>query len=325
MRLIDVIRQSPRRLVMPLMGFPGIQLTHSTIWQNIFNGELQSRTIRALVDRFEPDGAFFIMDLAVEAGAIGLPVTFSLNESPTVSAHPVRDVSDLAQFRVLDPLHDGRMRAYLDAMRRLQDWDGLTGAYVTGPFTLAGLMIGATEIAMATLDKPDLVHVAAEFALEVVIPYARALMDAGADLICILEPTAMFLSPTAFRTFSGAYVSRLIDALETMTLLHICGDTAHLVDAMCETGADGLSLDAPMDFPATAERMPGEVVLVGNVDPVEVMAQGTPASVRASVEGLLSRMAPYPNFMLSTGCDLPPETPLANIQAFMDAGRGGSG
>jgi uroporphyrinogen decarboxylase len=325
MRLIDVIRQNPRRLVMPLMGFPGIQLTHSTIWQNIFNSELQSRTMRALVDRFEPDGAFFMMDLAVEAGAIGLPVNFSLNDSPTVSAHPVRDVSDLVQFRVLNPLHDGRIRAYLDAMRRMQDWDGLTGAYVTGPFTLAGLMMGATEIAMATLDQPDLVHAAAEFSLEVVIPYARALMDAGADMICILEPTAMFLSPTAFRTFSGAYVSRLIDAIETMTLLHICGDTAHLVDAMCETGADGLSLDAPMDFPATAERIPEAVVLVGNVDPVEVMSQGTPERVRASVEALLSRMAPYPNFILSTGCDLPPETPLANIQAFMDAGRGGVG
>ncbi len=325
MQLIDVARQSPRRLVMPLMGFPGIHLTHSTIWQNIFNSELQSRTIHALVERFQPDGAFFMMDLAVEAGAMGLPVSFSLDESPTVAAHPVREVTDLERFRVVDPLYDGRVRAYLDTMRRMQDLSVLTGAYVTGPFTLAGLMIGATEIAIATLDKPDLVHAAANYALEVVTPYAKALIEAGADLICVLEPTAMFLSPTAFRTFSGAYISRLFNALNAMTLLHICGNTAHLVAAMCETGAQGLSLDASMDFQATAARVPEDVVLVGNVDPVEVMTYGSPDGVRAAVERLLARMAPYPNFILSTGCDLPPETPLENIRALMDAGRSSSG
>lgn len=325
MPLIDIVRQSPRRLIMPLMGFPGIHLTHSTIWQNIFNSKLQSRTIHALVERFEPDGAFFMMDLAVEAGAIGLPVNFSLDESPTVSAHPVREIADLDQFGVVDPLYDGRLRAYLETMRRMQDLAVLTGAYVTGPFTLAGLMMGATEIAMATVDNPDLVHAAAELALDVIIPYAKALIEAGADLVCALEPTAMFLSPTAFRTFSGAYVSQLFAALDTMTLLHICGNTAHLVDAMCETGADGLSLDAPMDFQATAEKVPEDVVLVGNVDPVEALTQGAPDDVRASVDRLLKRMAPYPNFILSTGCDLPPETPLENIQAMMDTGRAWSG
>ena len=321
MHLIDIVRQSPRQLVMPLMGFPGTQLTHSTIWQNIFNSELQSRTIHALVERFEPDGAFFMMDLAVEAGAIGLPITFSLHESPTVSEHPIHRIADLEQFRVLDPLCDGRVRAYLDVMHRMQDMEILTGAYVTGPFTLAGLMIGATEIAMATVDDPELVHAAADFALDVVVPYAKALTEAGADLVCILEPTAMFLSPPAFRTFSGAYVSRLVDALDATTLLHICGNTAHLVDGMCETGIDGLSLDAPMDFPATAAQIPEDVILVGNVDPVAVMSQRSPDDVRAAADHLLTRMAPYPNFILSTGCDLPPETPLENIQALMDIGR----
>jgi MtaA/CmuA family methyltransferase len=174
---------------------------------------------------------------------------------------------------------------------------------------------------MATLDKPDLVHRAAEFALDVVIPYAKALTEAGADMICILEPTAMFLSPSAFRAFSGAYVSQLVDALDAMTLLHICGDTTHLIAEMCETGAEGLSLDAPMDLKATAEHVSEDVILVGNIDPVDVMAQGRPDDVRAAVDHLLKRMHPYPNFILSTGCDLPPETPLANIQALMDAGR----
>jgi len=304
------------------MGFPGTQLTHSTIWQNEFNADLQYRTIAALVERFTPDAAFFFMDLAVEAGAIGLPVLFPASGSPSVKQHPVKRIEDLAQFEVVDVRYDARVRAYVDVMRRMKaGLDVLAGAYVIGPFTLAGLMMGATQIALATIQDPDLVHAAARFATDVIIRYGEQLVEAGADMVCVLEPTATFISPKAFREFSGRYVKKIVEALETRSILHICGDTKHLVEPMCETGVQGLSLDAPMDFPATIERMPEDVVLIGNVDPVRVMVNETPDEVRDSVRALLDRMAPYPNFILSTGCDLPPETPLENIRAFMEAGR----
>jgi len=328
MRLIDVVRAYPERLVVPLMGFPGTQLTHSTIRQNLFNDELQARTIQALVERFRPDAVFFMMDLSVEAEAIGLPVSYPINESPTVSGHPVKSPADLDAFRVVDPLYDARVHTFEATMRRMAGLDLLKGAYVVGPFTLAGLMMGATEVAIATLEAKELVHAAAAYATEVIIPYAKALTAGGAEMICILEPTATFVSPRAFKCFSGAYVRQIVDALhatpeDPMTLLHVCGNTKHLVKAMCETGVQGLSLDAPMDMVATIEAMPEDVVLVGNVDPVSVMVQSSPEQVASATRGLLEAMAPYANFILSTGCDLPPETPLANIDAFMRAGRGG--
>lgn len=320
--LREIVDHTPDRLVVPLMGFPGTQLTHSTIWQNEFNADLQYRTIAALVERFTPDAAFFFMDLAVEAGAIGLPVLFPASGSPSVKQHPVKRIEDLAQFEVVDVRYDARVRAYVDVMRRMKaGLDVLAGAYVIGPFTLAGLMMGATQIALATIQDPDLVHAAARFATDVIIRYGEQLVEAGADMVCVLEPTATFISPKAFREFSGRYVKKIVEALETRSILHICGDTKHLVEPMCETGVQGLSLDAPMDFPATIERMPEDVVLIGNVDPVRVMVNETPDEVRDSVRALLDRMAPYPNFILSTGCDLPPETPLENIRAFMEAGR----
>ncbi len=320
--LRDTVDQSPHPLVVPLMGFPGTQLTHSTIWQNEFNAELQYRTIQALVKRFEPDAAFFFMDLAVEAGAIGLPVLFPASGSPSVRQHPVKRIEDLEQFRVVDVRHDARVRTYADVMRRMKaGLEVMAGAYITGPFTLAGLMMGATEIALATIQRPELVHAAARLATDVIIRYGEQLVKAGADMVCVLEPTATFISPKAFREFSGRYVKEIVEALNSQSILHICGDTKHLVEPMCETGVQGLSLDAPMDFPATIERMPADVVLIGNVDPVRVMVNETPDEVRDSVKALLDAMAPYPNFILSTGCDLPPETPLDNIQAFMEAGR----
>jgi uroporphyrinogen decarboxylase len=147
-------------------------------------------------------------------------------------------------------------------------------------------------------------------------------------MICILEPSSMFVSLRAFKCFSGPYVRQIVDALhatpeDPMLLLHVCGNSKHLVKAMCDTGVQGLSLDAPMDMVTTIEAMPEDVVLVGNVDPVSVMVQSSPEQVTSETRDLLEAMAPYPNFILSTGCDLPPETSLANIDAFMRAGRGG--
>jgi uroporphyrinogen decarboxylase len=98
----------------------------------------------------------------------------------------------------------------------------------------------------------------------------------------------------------------------------------HLIEAMVEAGVDGLSLDsaeAGVDLPQAAEKAPEDVVLIGNLSPTGTLLNGTPDAVREEVRALLEAMAPYPNFVLSTGCDLPPETPLENIEAFMEAGR----
>jgi len=327
MQLIDLVGSHPERLRVPLMGFPGTQLTQSTIRQNLFDGALQARTCGALVERFEPDAVFTMMDLSVEAEAIGLPVTFPIDESPTVTKHPVTSPTDLDAFGPVDPAVNGRMPVFAETLCRLSGLDVLKGAYVIGPFSLAGLMIGATELAMATVEDWDLVHAAAAYATQVSTAYAEMLSAAGADIVCILEPTAVLISPRAFKRFSGPYIEQVVAALhataaDPMTLLHVCGDSRHLIKAMCRTGVQGLSLDAPMDPVATIEAMPEEVVLVGNVDPVTTMVQSSTDGVAAATEALMMAMAPYPNFVLSTGCDLPPETPLENIKALMQAGRG---
>jgi uroporphyrinogen decarboxylase len=98
----------------------------------------------------------------------------------------------------------------------------------------------------------------------------------------------------------------------------------HLVEKMAAAGVHGVSLDSRdmgVDLPAVARRLPEDVVVIGNISPATTMRFGTPEDVRREVKDLLKEMAPYPNFVLSTGCDLPQETPAVNMQAFMDAGR----
>ncbi len=324
MRLIDLVRsRKPRRLIAPLMGYPGAQLTNSTLKQNGFNSELHYRSIYKLVERFNPDVIFPMMDLSVEAGAIGLQIRYPLEESASVEFHPVQRISDLDQYKVLDPMFDARIRSSIETLQFMsRKMNTVTcGAYIIGPFTLAGLMIGATQIALATIEQPDLVFATLNYAEEVITRYAKDLVSAGAKVIAILEPTVTFLSPKSFSRFSGSYLNRIARRLDAMTILHVCGDTTRLVPIMGEIEVQGLSLDSMVDLPKAALKIPSDMVLIGNIDPVSVMVNETPAGVRQAVNRLLDAIAPFDNFILSTGCDLPQETPLENIQAFMDAGR----
>jgi len=322
LRLIDAVLQAKGRLAVPLAGYPGIQLTDSTVRQNEFNAELQARSLYKLVERTRPDMIFTMMDLSIEAGAIGLPVRYPISESASVEWHPVKTVADLDQYKVIDALYDGRIWVFLETVRLLVGkLDIPVGAYVIAPFTLAGLMMGANDIALATMDDPQVVHATVNFCEHVVVDYAKALQKAGAHAICLLDPTAVMLSPAAYWEFAGASVKNVIRHIDTRTILHVCGNTTHLIEPMCRTGAQGLSLDTAVDLPAVAPRVPEDVVLIGNVDPVRTLLYGTPQAVRAETIGLMEQMARYRNFIVSTGCDLPAETPIENIVAFVQAVR----
>jgi len=322
-RLIDRVRDHGRLMTIPLMGFPGTQLNGSTLKQNTFNWGTQFSTLFALHRRFRPDGMLFFMDLSVEASALGLPVRFPLDESPSVEQHLVREAKDLEKFARVDILADGRVMVYIETMRLMARYmNVLKGGYVIGPFSLAGLLMGATEAAMATVTRPDLLHEVLRFCSGVISRYARALERAGADAIAILEPSGSFLSPKQFGEFAGDYIKDTIDTLRTPAILHVCGQTTNLLDTMAETGAQALSVDSMVDLPAAAKRLPSDLVLMGNLDIVRVMLQLAPNQVYRATLDLIDAMAPYPNFVLSTACDLPADTPLENIHAMMDAARG---
>ena len=318
-----------RRLVAPLMGFPGLTLTGSTIKLAQQNVQEQVRTLKALAETFEPDLIFTFMDLSVEANALGLPTVFPVDDSPTVQHGPLTE-EDLERMGALDITWDTRLQGYAAAVRLMALTlapSTLRGAYVTGPYTLAALIMGAEEAAMATVLDPSRLARLCRLATDAALTYVRQLVAAGAQVICVLEPSAVMLGAASFRRFSAEYVREIATACRgagAATLYHVCGNATHLIDAMVESGVDGLSLDsaeAGIDLPAIATRVPPAVILIGNVNPTGRILHGTPAEVADETSALLKQMAPYDNFVLSTGCDLPQKTPLENIAAFMETGR----
>ena len=196
-----------------------------------------------------------------------------------------------------------------------------------GPYTLSALIVGAEEAALASVMRPDDLHLLCEFSTEIIQEYTRLLIGAGAQVLCILEPSAVMLGPEPFKAFSANYVRHINDSCrytDVATVYHTCGNTNHLLEQMVRSGVDALSLDSPKTgvlLPDVAKRIPEGVLLIGNICPTDTILSGTPFEVKTEVEALLDAMAGHPNFVLSTGCDLPQETPLENIEVFMEVGR----
>ncbi len=318
--LIEKISHLNRPPVIPLMGINGIKLTGTTIKQNLTDAEAQLETLSALHDTFRPDGMFVLMDLTVEAEALGLPLRFEENDTPSVAGHDVKSLEDLERVKAAWSGNGGRMDLFTEVVRKFSARnDGLTGAYVIGPFTLAGEMMGSSDLTMNTILEPDLVKAFLEFSVSVITDYTKRLFDAGADMVCVLEPTAMMISPDQFEIFSLNPFKRIQENVDHKPLiLHICGNTNHLIEKMATSGAAGLSLDWQVDMEAAIRTIPEDMLLIGNLDPVQVFLQGNPDSVRSDTSALLEKMKPYKNFVASSGCDLPLETPEENLSAFMD-------
>ncbi|MGC9372087.1 MAG: uroporphyrinogen decarboxylase family protein [Thermovirgaceae bacterium] len=321
-KMFEYVNELGRTPVIPLLGFPGLKFLGNAISQGVRDAQIQFNGMEENLRRYDVDALFHLMDLTVEAETLGAEIRFPEDESPSVKVHPLKDVGQLKELAIPDPGKDGRMPVFAETVRKMKT--GLSvpvGAYVIGPYTLAGEMMKVENTLRATIKDPAGLKEILAFMTEVITPYARSLVESGADILTILEPTASMLSPKQFREFSGNYVREIFDALpECMTVLHICGNTTYILKEMAATGAEGLSLDTAVKFDEVIDSVP-DSVLIGNIDPVRVMLDGTPEKIYENTLDLRKKMKGHNNFILSTGCDLPPKTPHENIQAFVEAGK----
>jgi len=323
--------KSKERIIAPLIGFPGLTLTGSNVKVATQNSREHYKIMKALVDRFSPDIIFQLMDLTLEANALGQFTLFPI-EHPSSIPTPERqfEIEDLKELEKIDIAADSRLQGYLSTMSMMAEElskNVIRGAYITGPYTLAALIMGAERAALATIRKKDVLHALCKFTVQIAEKYMKLQIEAGAQVLCILEPTGGMLGPKQFQEFSGDYIKDLIERMKDTTaniVLHICGNTMHIIDLMLETGTDAISLDSPetgVDLAAVAVQTPEDVVVIGNINPTEIMLSSGPEQVKSAVAELIDTMKTYPNFILSTGCDLPQAVPLENISAFMEAGR----
>jgi uroporphyrinogen decarboxylase len=280
----------------------------------------QIRTQLALRDRFRTVALLSAMDLSTEAEEFGSTVQFSDNEVPTVTGRLVTDLAGVEQIPV-PQVGTKRSRVYLETIEGLvrERGDEIVLAGLIGPFSLAGRLYGVSEALLATAMEPEVIAPLVEKTTRFLIAYARAFKDAGADGLIMAEPTAGLMSPAGVKEFSSPYIKQIIDAVEDQRfqiVLHNCGAKIGHLAAKRESGASVLHFGKPMDIPVALREVPQNLVLCGNLDPAGVFVNSTPGEVATLTERLLVSTAGFRNFVISSGCDIPAHSPMANIDAF---------
>jgi MtaA/CmuA family methyltransferase len=313
-------RMAGRRMVAASAGAPAVLLTRANMEDALKDPTLLYEAMRFTVEEMELDFYCLIADLSLEAEACGCQLQFSDRDVPIVVSHPLQESGAPEDLRVPDPQRDGRMPVFLETMRLLKRESGmLKTAVVIGPFTLATHLRG-TEVYLDTAMDPETVNLVLGYCTQVIIVYAEALIEAGADMILIAEPAGSQLSPVAYDQFSQAYSMRIIRALSRPCILHICGKAGHIVDKMLQAGPAAISID-DVDLPSVVRIAPKNIVVLGNVDTL-TLANGSPEEIRTQTIEVLDFVKDRKEYIAAPGCDLAPNTPLENIQAFVQTVKG---
>ncbi len=202
-------------------------------------------------------------------------------------------------------------------------WPVLAG--MIGPYSLAARLRDVSEIMMDSYDDPDMVHVLLQKSTEFLISYAKAYKEAGANGIVIAEPVAGLLSPDLAAEFSAPYVKKIVDAVQDDSFLivyHNCGGAVVAqLPSILSIGASAYHFGNAIDMLDVLQKVPDDTICMGNIDPAGEFRGGTPDSMREATLSLLKKCSGYKNFVLSSGCDIPPLSKWENIDAFFAAAQ----
>lgn len=315
------IRIKKNKRAMPVLTFPAIQLLNTTVEKLISDSNLQSEALKLINQRCHPLAIMGFMDLSVEAEAFGANIRFSEDEVPTVVGSIVKSMEDAINLKVPE-VGTKRTKIYLDAMKKTKQEinDCPVFAGCIGPFSLAGRLLGVSEAMICCYDEPEMVHLVLKKVTEFLINYLQSYKDQGIDGVFMAEPLAGILSPNLCDEFSSRYVKEIVAALDDDSFLvgyHNCGNnTLKMVDTILSTGCRLYHFGNAISIEQMLKLMPKDVVVMGNIDPV-CLKDASKQEVIAATNNLLEAVGDVDNFVISSGCDIPPLAKWENIDALM--------
>ncbi len=284
------------------------------------------------IERYRYDGIVIDMDTVTLAGAAGVPVDFPDDEPARVRGARLQALDEVAGLEPVDITGYPGVNVWLEAVTRLKHHFGdevlIRGNCDQCPFTLASMIRGMDKWLMDLLeaDCHEHAHALLEYATGITLQFVRLMADTGCHMVSNGDSVAgpELVSPRIYRSFALPYAKRVVDAAHSEGLpyvLHICGNTAAIIDDMVSTGADGLELDYKTDSVFARDHMSNRCVFVGNIDPSGVLALGTPEMVEIRTRDLLRVFAGTPRFVLNAGCAIPPTTPPDNVRTMIRVAR----
>ena len=324
-RVLELLegRASDRPPAMPITMMWAADLIGASYHEYATRAEVQAAGQCAAARDFGFDHVSVISDPCCEAADLGAAIFYPPDAPPAIIEEQalLGDSSKLAALRVPDPHRSGsRMANRLAAIRllraRMGDSHFIEG-WVEGPCAESADLRGINTLMMDYYDDADLVHALAAFSVEVALAFARAQIDAGADIIGVGDAAASLTNRQLYDEFIFPHEQRLVAGIHAAggrVRLHICGRTSHLLESVAKLGCDIVDLDTAVDLGAARATMGPRQVLLGNIHTVNVVKNGTPAEVSQALADC--RAAAGPAWIAGAGCEIPRGSPLANVRCF---------
>ncbi|MBI9010918.1 MAG: uroporphyrinogen decarboxylase family protein [Clostridiales bacterium] len=294
------------------------------------NTDIIVDTVIKTFDRFKTDNCSIGPGLHGMPEAMGCELNFFKSHIPQIKETPFREYNDLSWLKEVNPYKDGRLNLYLEALKRIYDQVGEevnVGSTVGAPFTTAGLIIGVDRFMRDLVKNKEGVKAIIEVAYKNTLSMIDALLEIGISP-GMADPLASshLISKKMYDEFVLPYTEKCQSYIKARTgggsVLHICGKTKPIWSSMIKTGIAGISLDNCDDIGELTERHGKEVMVIGNVDPVNTILMGQQVSIYQAVKECCEKgMAAEKGFVLATGCDVPIGTKPENIDHFMNAAR----
>ncbi|MCS7048116.1 MAG: uroporphyrinogen decarboxylase family protein [Verrucomicrobiae bacterium] len=272
---------------------------------------------------FGIDHVSVISDPACEAADCGAAVVFNENQPPALDENNalLQDKAKLATLRVPNPTAGrmGNRLRVLEIYRERNRQGKLVEGWIEGPCAEGADLRGINALMLDFYDDPDFVRDLFAFCNRMELAFAKEQIARGAELIGVGDAAASLVGPEIYREFVWPFEKELVDGLHALgakVRLHICGNTTPILTDIGRLGCDLVDLDFMVPIDAARKAMGDRQVLLGNMDPVRVLQNGTPAQVRATVAEC-HRLAGS-RYIIGAGCEVPPDTPPENLRALVN-------
>lgn len=322
MTLLEYINSEERGFFLPDMATNGLFLINKKAYEVYESPMNQLELAKTMNEYFESDFIYSFCDGIIFCETLGLDILKPDYDFPSVLTHSITDIDILEKHEVPNPYESKRMPKNIESLSLIaKNIDKPLYVSIQGPFTLAVQLVGATHLLRSIITNEEFVLKLLEFTTETVKRYAVAANKAGAKLISISEPAAVTLNKERFDKYVVPNVNEIYENLDCWKSMHICGDTSELLENMLSCNLDAVSLDQIMDYKEVMPKIPENIVLIGNLDPIELLGRSTPEKIKEETLKLTKAMRKYNNFLCAFGCNCLNDTPVCNLQAAIQTGR----
>lgn len=262
------------------------------------------------------------------AAALGGKIKIRSIGAPDLEGPLINSPEDLDDLKIEDVDTNEVINNIREATRVVEREIGdhyLVTTTCWGPFTKAANLRGVEALMRDVFKNPGLVREVVDFSRILLERFYEPLIDDGTlEVISVADPTASgdLISKKQFVEFALPALKKFVKGMDkrgVKTLLHVCGNTSDKLHEVASSKAACFSLDHKVDLAMAKAELAGEICVAGNVNPVAVLNNGTPAEVRKAAIDCIEKAAKGGGYVLMPGCDIPPTVPLENIRAFIDA------